>query len=317
MLIETITPKRLILMWKEDPHCYWCGQMTHLGPFEVMPPNAATTDHIRCRKSPGRQRSCEQALAEGVHHKEIVVLACNRCNNLRGTFEERFFDRLLEVIREDNHVRSKYADQPLTQPLKIPVRPNVPVEAGPLRLMQEGFRLPPAKMRQMIDYTKSGGRYDPESLQLFDPEQTALIAIVEFDDGVRYVRDGFHRVMSIFAGRPNQTIDPDEYVLEQKTYQGYLTPKLEMGYFTPFDPRTEVRIADFSFFRWHIQALQAAGQDPTSFIMANRHLYTRARKPEHDTVQVFASQWFRKNENFSCNSEASHAHRVIEETCSS
>jgi hypothetical protein len=201
------TPKRLALMWKDDPHCYWCGQMTHLGPFENTPPNAATTDHVRCRMSPARQRACQQAHEQGEHHKEIVVLACYRCNNLRANFEQKFFDRLVEVMDEDHRVRTKYADKPLTQALGLPLPQTSPVPAGPLRLMQEGFRRPAADMRKMVDYVRSGGRYDPESLKLFDPDHTAPIAIVEFEDGVRYVRDGFHRVMSIFAGRSNQTID--------------------------------------------------------------------------------------------------------------
>jgi len=71
---------RLKIMYKNNPYCAWCGNITilyedHLAP---LPDNAATTDHLFVRKDPRRIR-CKR---RGIPSQ--IVLACRRCNQERN-----------------------------------------------------------------------------------------------------------------------------------------------------------------------------------------------------------------------------------------
>ena len=69
----------------KDPHCHWCGIEViyrKLTFGEKMPDNFATIDHLFSRLSP--QRGQKQHPTQ-----EITVLACNKCNFIRGKEEEK------------------------------------------------------------------------------------------------------------------------------------------------------------------------------------------------------------------------------------
>lgn len=158
-----------------------------------------------------------------------------------------------------------------------------------LKLTQDGFRHPFEEVEKMIEFVKAGGRFNLESLNRYAPDKThLLVAITQFEDGSLYVRDGFHRVMAIFAGRPDGMLFHDEYFLEHLTYQRMMTPNLPMAYYTPFDPRLEVRASDFGNFRLQAAEIVAQKGDVLAFIESNRNVYVRRRLPHHYSVADFA-----------------------------
>lgn len=93
-------------LWKENPHCHWCGQLTILLPQEVwlrnakgskrerrirIPDLAATIDHIYSKWDVRRSRS----LMPGERRH---VLACFRCNVNRGRADQQA-NKALDQLR--------------------------------------------------------------------------------------------------------------------------------------------------------------------------------------------------------------------------
>jgi hypothetical protein len=72
------------------------------------------------------------------------------------------------------------------------------------------------------------------------------------------VHDGHHRLVATYlAGRA--FLDPAEYRVTPWTFTDYLAVNFAAGWVTPFDPRTQVRTADFAV--WKRQVLEAAQRD--------------------------------------------------------
>jgi len=175
----------------------------------------------------------------------------------------------------------------------------VGIQVKDLHLEQDGFRHSSEVIGEMIQFVRDGGRFDLETLKKHDPNRDSLlVAITKFEDGSLYIRDGFHRVMAVFLGRPDGMLYDNEYFVEELTYLRMLTPRLDVRYYTPFDPRVEVRASDFGSFRDQVDELIKQKGDPLEFIRENRHVYVRPKMPHHETVQVFAEQWLKKNEIF-------------------
>lgn len=73
-------------LWKHEPHCKYCGQLTRLpenlgfkkGKKVKYPDDMATLDHVYSRLNPKRE--------EG-YNKYIFNLSCNLCNNYREKIE--------------------------------------------------------------------------------------------------------------------------------------------------------------------------------------------------------------------------------------
>jgi len=107
----------------------------------------------------------------------------------------------------------------------------------------------------MIDFVREGGLFRKENLITPAP----LIGISIFEDGLKYIRDGHHRTLAIWlAGR--KLLKEGEYQLENFKYSHFEEINLEKGWVTPFNPRAEVRIADFSSFK------KSLSKDPTLVI---------------------------------------------------
>ncbi len=144
--------------------------------------------------------------------------------------------------------------------------------------MHDGYRLSAAAMRGLVDHVRAGGGYD-------EP-----IFVTRFEDGRLMLRDGLHRTTAVMLGRPSGMLLDRELVIEDMTYAMFLTPALDAGLFAPFDPRTEVRIADFRAHRDEVDRLIAEGGDPLGFIAANRQTYVRPRRPCHDSLAAFYAE---------------------------
>lgn len=141
--------------------------------------------------------------------------------------------------------------------------------------MHDGYRLSAVAMRALVDHVRAGGGYDEPMF------------VTRFEDGRLMLRDGLHRATALMLGRASGKAMPGELAIEDMTYEMFLAPALAAGLFAPFDPRTEVRIADFRAHREEVERVIREGGDPIAFIAANRATYVRPRRPYHDSLAAF------------------------------
>jgi len=83
-------------LFREDPHCYWCGIEVINYPLadgERMPDNFATLDHLDTRLSGNRGV---------IKNQTRTVLACSKCNFDRGV-EEVNNTPIEELRRRSGH----------------------------------------------------------------------------------------------------------------------------------------------------------------------------------------------------------------------
>jgi hypothetical protein len=103
-----------------------------------------------------------------------------------------------------------------------------------------------------------------------------LIAIAHFPDGRMMIRDGHHRCLATYLGG-RSCLRHDEYIVETYTYEMYAEINFEAGFVTPFDPRTEVRVPDFTAFRQEVFRLYAHNPEAAvAFIRQNKSRYARS-----------------------------------------
>ena len=152
---------------------------------------------------------------------------------------------------------------------------------------QGGFRLPASLRRTMTAHVRGGGGFREATSPAGRP---APIVIDRFPDSRLFVRDGSHRVTAVLLGRDDRRLWPGEYRVCEMTYPMYTSLDPADAWLTPFDPRTEVRLADVLDFKTEVTALLAAGRDPSAFVRANRSRYCRARRPT-DTFDAMAQRW--------------------------
>ncbi|MFD5831165.1 hypothetical protein [Lentzea sp. NPDC060358] len=152
---------------------------------------------------------------------------------------------------------------------------------------QSGFRLPLAARRAMTAHVRDGGDFRDVRSPTGRP---APIVVDRFPDGRQFVRDGLHRVTAVRLGRAEPVLWTGEYRICAMTYALYTTADVADSWFTPFDPRTEVRFPDVAEFKARVAAMLAEGRDPHPFIRSNRRQYCRARRPT-DTAESLALRW--------------------------
>jgi len=158
------------------------------------------------------------------------------------------------------------------------------MQISALRTSQAGLRLNSENRAAMARFVAQGGIFIPRS------SADRLIAIDRFPDGALYLRDGLHRAVAILLARPSRTLHSGEYRVLDRTYQMYLEADVRDGWVTPFDPRTEVRFADFLAFKSGLVQHCRDGGDPLRFISERRHEYCRARTAQ-DTLECLAADW--------------------------
>ncbi len=104
------------------------------------------------------------------------------------------------------------------------------------------------------------------------------IAIARFPDGRMMIRDGHHRCLATYIGG-RAYLRHDEYRLEEYTYEMYAEINFEVGFVTPFDPRTEVRVPDLTEFRQEVFRLYARNpEEAVAFIRQNKSRYARLHR---------------------------------------
>jgi hypothetical protein len=119
-----------------------------------------------------------------------------------------------------------------------------------------------------------------------------LIAIAHFPDGRLLIRDGHHRCLATYIGGRGY-LRYDEYRLEEYTYEMYAEINFEAGFVTPFDPRTEVRVSDFTEFRQEVFRLYARSpEEASTFIRQNKSRYAHLRR--YNNLAQLAEHWRQK-----------------------
>ena len=160
---------------------------------------------------------------------------------------------------------------------------------------QDGLRANPDSLRSMIEFVKNGGVYDQESIRNFDPERSNLIYITKFPDGAHFIRDGLHRSVSIWLGRDSKSLHESEFVIEEFTYNDYNEVAVELGWYTPFDPRIHVRKSDFHEFKDAVIEIIEKNGDAEKFIKENVDMYRLLRTPKHFSVEKIAEHYLQQN----------------------
>jgi hypothetical protein len=137
------------------------------------------------------------------------------------------------------------------------------------------------QLPDMIRYVRGGGFWTSDALNehasvkgLRAPQP---IYISRFPDKRMKIHDGHHRLVSTFLGG-RAFLREDEYVVGDWTYEAYNTINPDVRYVTPFDPRTEVRLADFGEYK--AEALRLLDEAPHAlpeFARKNRHRYCQPR----------------------------------------
>lgn len=108
-------------------------------------------------------------------------------------------------------------------------------------------------LKSMIAYVQKGGFWTPEYLSEYAKEKgldriSPIIALSRFEDGSIFLHDGHHRCVATWLGGRDY-LRSDEYTRSDWTYDDYLEIAPHNGWYTPFDPRTHVRTADFGAFK--------------------------------------------------------------------
>lgn len=147
-----------------------------------------------------------------------------------------------------------------------------------LKVIQSGLR-EYGQLAKMIDFVRDGGVYSRETLDAYNESQGAnLIVLTRFEDGSLFIHDGHHRVASVWLSGTRDFLHPDEYTFKDSTYARYISPNFQIGWYTPFDPRTHVRVPDFFDFKDEVGRLAAHDEtNALSFIEDNRDRYMLSR----------------------------------------
>ena len=140
----------------------------------------------------------------------------------------------------------------------------------------------------MVEHVRSGGFFTKEVLEGFAKERglkTAPLAqISEFEDGQQFIHDGHHRIVSIWLGG-RKYISDDEYEIKKWEYKNYsdivfLRPDGGwLGWVTPYDPRTEVRVPDTADFKKHTYNIfhDIGEAEARVFVKDNKVSYVKPR----------------------------------------
>lgn len=90
--------------------------------------------------------------------------------------------------------------------------------------------------------------------KLISRSRNPLISVCRFEDGSLYIRDGHHRVVSILLGGRKHLYEK-EYLIEDRKYSDFTELSenaIKAGWITPFDPREELRKADFLEYKKNV-----------------------------------------------------------------
>jgi hypothetical protein len=122
-----------------------------------------------------------------------------------------------------------------------------------LLVSQNEIRHKTAYLLNMVECVRVGRVFDKKTLnahtELFqDRPNPPLISINRFPDGVLMIHDGHNRAVACCLGGRDY-FDDSEYFIKDYTYEDYMALEPQHDWFTPFDPRIEVRQAEFGKYK--------------------------------------------------------------------
>lgn len=153
-----------------------------------------------------------------------------------------------------------------------------------LRITQDGLRNR-SQLDAMIEFVKRGGIFTRDVITEY-LHSSRLVGVNEFEDGRKFVHDGHHRLVAIKLSGVRDFLYPEEYFITKLPYARYTKANFSNGWYTPFDPRTHVRVCDFGVFK--DQVIDLANDSPEQaieFIEANRTVYLRERTARHEEIE--------------------------------
>ena len=135
----------------------------------------------------------------------------------------------------------------------------------------------------MSKHVEKGGYWDIESLEKYSKENkikvAPLIQITQFEDGKQFIHDGHHRIVAtVLSGR--DYLLPDEFCVTEWRYKDYDVLAAENGWFTPFDPRTHVRLGDFLPYKKMAKDAYARNLLSNAWVKEIEHLFKTKREFE-------------------------------------
>lgn len=133
------------------------------------------------------------------------------------------------------------------------------IELKDLSVTQNGFR-DAGQINDMIDFVAKEGFFNHAALIMYsEGKDTRKIAITRFEDGRLFIHDGHHRVAAIYLGG-RKYLSPEEFKITDRKYSDYMEINLAVGWVTPLDPRTHVRIADYEDHKRRVRFYQAESE---------------------------------------------------------
>jgi len=111
----------------------------------------------------------------------------------------------------------------------------------------------------MIKFIEGGGVWTKDVLEKYAAihhpgKVSPLIQISRFEDGLEYIHDGHHRILTMYLGGRHH-LHPEEFEVTEWTYSQYLEINLKAGWFTPYDPRTHCRKADLALYKIAVKSV--------------------------------------------------------------
>lgn len=150
-----------------------------------------------------------------------------------------------------------------------------------LNVMQEDLR----HWNDIFDmsyFVSNGGIWNKNTLENYSLKNTlenySLIVISVFEDGQKYIHDGLHRCVATYLGG-RDFLYPEEYKIKEWKYKDYTDFAPENEWYTPFDPRTHLRIANLKEFKEKVKELcEKDKKKALEWIESNSLLYKHLRK---------------------------------------
>jgi hypothetical protein len=144
----------------------------------------------------------------------------------------------------------------------------------------------------MISFVKKGNFWTKDKITEFNKvnkisHSSSLICLVQFkEDDTIYIHDGHHRVYSTWYGGRSHLTEHEYYFLfkdfntkERWSYKDYMEFNPNNNWYTPYDPKNEVRLANFFSFKEIIkQKLLTENSDSVEdWVRKNSDLYKVTR----------------------------------------
>ena len=157
-----------------------------------------------------------------------------------------------------------------------------------LNVMQESLRHW-EDIQDMSYFVSNGGKWTKDFLENYslkiNSKNSSLIVISVFEDGKKYIHDGLHRCVATYLGGRDFLFE-EEYIIKEWKYEDYTDFAPENEWYTPFDPRTHLRIANLSDFKEKVKKLcEQSQKDALDWISSNSFAYKHLR--QFSTLEEF------------------------------